>query len=82
MIKQKFNNLALPVRAALVFGEGRLIGTFDSNSSQTIFYYKLNDLKIDVVYNKTNMKVVDIFAWENSIERLAYLKQKQEYKQT
>jgi hypothetical protein len=58
----------------VVFSKGKLVAIHEDNKFQKIFLYKLEDIKIDVIYDKTNNKLLDIVAWENSIDRVQFLK--------
>jgi hypothetical protein len=69
MLTKDFNALTLDKRSKLVFGEGKLIGVIRDHELQKAFYYKLNDLKIDVVYDKVANKLLGINAWENAADR-------------
>ena len=74
MLTKEFNTLPLPEKSVLVFGEGKLIDIFGDNKFQKVFFYKLDDLKIDVIYDKANNRMLDIIAWENSNDRVDFLK--------
>ncbi|MGP8214905.1 MAG: hypothetical protein ACLQQ4_05015 [Bacteroidia bacterium] len=74
MDKKEFNELTLAERSKLVFEEGKLMDIFEDNTLQKIFFFKLNDLKIDVIYDKTRNRLLDIIAWENSTERIPFLR--------
>ena len=69
MLTQEFNNLPLDKRSKLVFGEGKLIGVMRDNELQKVFYYRLDDLKVDVVYDKIRNRLLGINAWENAADR-------------
>ena len=69
MLTKEFNALSLSKRSKLVFGEGKLIGIIRDQETQKAFYYKLNDLKIDVVYDKIRKRLLGINAWENAVDR-------------
>lgn len=53
----------------MVFAKGKLIGVISDQTSQKAFYYKLGDLKIDVVYDKIRKRLLGINAWDNAIDR-------------
>jgi hypothetical protein len=72
MLTKEFNALSLSERSKLVFGEGKLIGIFKDHTLQKAFYYKLEDLKIDVVYDKVRNRLLGINAWENAVDRGAF----------
>jgi len=74
MLIKEFNALSLTEKSKLVFGEGRLIDIYQSNIAQKGFYYKLNDLKIDVIYDKARNSLLDIMAWENTTDRIEFLR--------
>lgn len=69
MLTKEFNDLPLEKRSKLVFAEGKLIGVIQDHALQKAFYYKLNDLKVDVVYDKVLDKVLGVNAWENAADR-------------
>lgn len=69
MLTKEFNALSLQKRSKLVFAKGKLIGVIRDQSSQKAFYYKLDDLKIDVVYDKIRKRLLGINAWENALDR-------------
>ncbi|MGP8214784.1 MAG: hypothetical protein ACLQQ4_04400 [Bacteroidia bacterium] len=69
MLTKEFNALPLDKRSKLVFGEGKLIDIFQDHALQKGFFYKLNDLKIDVIYDKARNRLFDIVAWESLTER-------------
>ena len=69
MLTKEFNDLSLDKRSKLVFGEGKLIGVIQDHELQKAFYYKLNDLKVDVVYDKVRNRLLGINAWENAADR-------------
>ncbi len=71
MHAKEFNELTLDKRSKLIFGEGKLIGVIQDHELQKAFYYKLNDLKVDVVYDKVRNRLLGINAWENATERNA-----------
>jgi hypothetical protein len=74
MLTKIFNALPLLERNTLVFGERKLIAIYEDNKSQKVFFFKLNDLKIDMIYDKVRNRLLDILAWENSYERVEFLK--------
>jgi len=74
MVTKIFNALPLPERNTLVFGEGKLIAIYEDNKFQKVFYFKWNDLKIDVIYDKVRNRLLDILAWENANDRVEFLK--------
>ncbi|HWY98100.1 MAG TPA: hypothetical protein VNY36_03345 [Bacteroidia bacterium] len=69
MLIKEFNEMPLDKKSKLVFAEGKLIGVIQDHELQKAFYYKLNDLKVDVVYDKVNDKVMGVNAWENAGDR-------------
>ncbi|MGP8216747.1 MAG: hypothetical protein ACLQQ4_14375 [Bacteroidia bacterium] len=69
MLTKEFNELPLEKRSKLVFGEGKLIGVIQDHALQKAFYYRLNDLKVDVVYDKVRDRLLGINAWENASDR-------------
>jgi hypothetical protein len=69
MLAKEFNALPLAERSKLVFDKGKLIDIFGDHKSRKGFYYKLNGLKIDVVYDKVLNRLYDITAWENAVDR-------------
>jgi len=73
MLTKEFNALPLDKRSSLVFSEGTLIDIYQSHLVQKGFYYKLNGLKIDVVYDKVRNTLLDVIAWENITDRAAFL---------
>ena len=74
MLTKEFNVLPLAERNKLVFGEGKFIDTFVDNKLQKGFFYRLDGLKIDVMYDKVRHRLLDINAWENADERIEFLK--------
>ncbi len=70
----EFNALPLSERTALVFSHGRLLEIFEDTKYQKAFYYKLNELKIDVIYDRIHNKLLDIIAWDSNNDRVAFLK--------
>ena len=71
---KEFNALSLDKRSKLVFTEGKLIGISKEYSIQKGFFYKLHDLKVDVIYDKSRNMLFDIKAWENNKDRAAFLR--------
>ena len=57
-----FNALPFAERNKLVFADGKFIDVFHENKLQKGFFYRLEDLKIDVVYDKVHNKLLDIIA--------------------
>jgi hypothetical protein len=74
MLTKEFNALPLDKKSKLVFNEGKLIGISKEYLAQKGFYYKLNDLKVDVIYDKVRNTLLDITAWETSNDRVAFLR--------
>ena len=74
MLTKEFNSLSLDKRSKLVFSEGKLIGISKEHPLQKGFYYKLNDLKIDVIYDKARNNLIDVKAWEKSEDRAVFLR--------
>lgn len=74
MLTKEFNALPLDQRSKVVFSEGKLIGISKEHPVQKGFYYKVNDLKVDVIYDKARNQLLDIKAWDNSDERVAFLR--------
>jgi len=75
MITKEFNALSLPEKTALVFANGKLINIVQHKSlQQKSFYYTLNDLKVDVIYDRVRNILLDVIAWENIADRVALLK--------
>jgi hypothetical protein len=74
MLTKEFNALPLDQRSKTVFSEGRLIGISKEHPVQKDFYYKLNGLKVDVIYDKARNQLLDVKAWENSDDRAAFLR--------
>ena len=74
MLTEEFNKLPLLERSKLIFGVGKLIDIYDDNKLQKVFYYRLNDLKVDVIYDKVNNRLLDIIAWNESKDRVDFLK--------
>ena len=79
MLTEEFNKLPLLERSKLIFGVGKLIDIYDDNKLQKVFYYRLNDLKVDVIYDKVNNRLLDVIAWDESKERVDFLKMPVEY---
>jgi hypothetical protein len=69
MLTKEFNALSLQKRSKLVFGEAKLIGIVRDQETQKAFFYKLDDLKIDVIYDKVRKRLLGINAWENAVDR-------------
>lgn len=69
MLTKEFNALPLHKKSKLVFGQGKLIGIVHDHELHKAFYYKLNGLKIDIIYNKVRNRLLGIIAWENAIDR-------------
>jgi len=74
MLTKEFNALPLEKRRELVFNSGKLIDIYQSHLAQKGFYYKLNDLKVDVIYDKVHNTLLDVIAWENTADRVAFLR--------
>jgi len=74
MLTKEFNALSLDKRRKLIFSEGKLIGISQDDSIQKGFYYKLNGLKVDVIYDKVRNSLLDVIAWENTTDRVAFLR--------
>ena len=74
MLTKEFNVLPFAERNKLVFGEGKFIDTFVDNKLQKGFFYRLDSLKIDVIYDKVRHRLLDIIAWEYADERIEFLK--------
>ncbi|HWY98260.1 MAG TPA: hypothetical protein VNY36_04150 [Bacteroidia bacterium] len=74
MLTKEFNALSLSERSKLVFGQGKLIDIYQDHVMQKGFYYKLNDLKVDVIYDKVRNRLLDIIAWESLVDRVAFPK--------
>jgi hypothetical protein len=72
VLTKEFNALPLNKKSKLVFGEGKLIGTIRDQESQKAFFYKLNDLKIDVIYDKVRNRLLGINAWESAVDRTKF----------
>lgn len=72
MLTKEFNALTLSKKSKLVFSEAKLIGTIRDEESQKAFFYKLNDLKIDVVYDKVRSRLLGINAWETAVDRIKF----------
>ena len=79
MLTEEFNKLPLLERSKLIFGVGKLIDIYDDNKLQKVFYYRLNDLKVDVIYDKVNNRLLDVIAWDESKGRVDFLKMPVEY---
>lgn len=74
MLTKEFNKMPHSDRNKLVFGEGKMIAIYDDNKFQKVFFYKLGELKIDVIYDKGSNRLLDILAWENANDRVEFLK--------
>lgn len=74
MLTKEFNAMSLDKRRKLIFSEGKLIGISQDDAVQKGFYYKLNGLKVDVIYDKVRNSLLDVIAWENTTERVAFLR--------
>lgn len=74
MLTKEFNALTLAEKSKIVFGQGKLIGISQEHTVQKGFFYKLNDLKIDVIYDKVRNQLLDIIAWETNNDRITFLK--------
>ena len=74
MLTKEFNSLPLDQRSKVVFSEGKLIGISKEHPVQKGFYYKLNDLKVDVIYDKARNQLLDVKAWDTSSDRAAFLR--------
>jgi hypothetical protein len=74
MLTKEFNALSLDKRRKLIFSEGKLIGISQDDTIQKGFYYKLNGLKVDVIYDKVRNSLLDVIAWENTTDRVAFLR--------
>jgi len=72
VLTKEFNALTLSKKSKLVFSEAKLIGTIRDEESQKAFFYKLNDLKIDVVYDKVRSRLLGINAWETAVDRIKF----------
>ncbi|HXP50217.1 MAG TPA: hypothetical protein VN922_09700 [Bacteroidia bacterium] len=65
----EFNALPLSERSKLVFGDGKLIGISKEYTVQKEFHFILNDIRINVVYDKVRKIVMDVKAVERSMDR-------------
>ncbi len=75
MLLKEFNSLSLAEKTRLVFAEGKLVDIFEKKHNlQKAFYYKLEELKIDVIFDKSRNTVLDVLAWEHNDERVAFIK--------
>jgi len=74
MLTKEFNALSLDKRRKLIFSEGKLIGISQDDTIQKGFYYKLNGLKVDVIYDKVRNSLLDVIAWESTTDRVAFLR--------
>ena len=82
MLTKEFNELPLAERNKLVFGEAKLIDIFDDNKFQKVFFCRMDELKIDIIYDKAHNRLMEIVAWENVNDRVDFLKMPVEYKPT
>ncbi len=73
MQTKEFNALPLEQRSKLVYGSGKLIDILERHQYQKTFYYKMDNLKIDVIYDRVKNNLLDIVAWENEEDRKAFL---------
>jgi hypothetical protein len=69
MLTKEFNNLPLATRSKLVYDKGSLVAIFSDDKAQKGFYYTLNNLKIDLIYDKVRNRLLDVIAWDNSSDR-------------
>ncbi|MGP8217207.1 MAG: hypothetical protein ACLQQ4_16675 [Bacteroidia bacterium] len=74
MLTKEFNALPLDQRSKTVFSEGKLIGISREHPIHKGFYYKLNDLKVDVIYDKERNQLLDVMAWDNNEDRFSFLR--------
>jgi hypothetical protein len=74
MLSKEFNELPLPIKSKMVFDKGRLIAVSNDDKTQKAFFYTLDDLKIDMIYDKVRSRLLDVFAWEKPSEREAFQK--------
>jgi hypothetical protein len=74
MLTKDFNALPLPERSKMAFSDGKLIAIYEDNQFQKVFYFKWNGLKIDVIYDKVHNKLLDILAWQEAKDRVAFLR--------
>ena len=71
MLTKEFNELPLPIRSKMVFDKGKLIAVSNDDKTQKAFFYTLNDLKIDLIYDKVRNRLLNVIAWEKPSEREA-----------
>ena len=71
MLTTEFNALPLAERKTMVFADGTLINIFEDQKLQKSFFYKLKNLKVDVIYDKARNQMLDIHAWDAISERKA-----------
>lgn len=74
MVTKEFNSLPLDKRSKAVFTEGKLIGISKEHPLHKGFFYTLDNLKVDVVYDKGRNRLVDVLAWEKTADRPAFLR--------
>jgi hypothetical protein len=74
MRTKEFNALSLDERKKAVFGNGKLVAIYEDNKFQKVFYYRINDIKVDVIYDKINNVLLDVIAWETDSDRVGFLK--------
>ncbi|HTA82984.1 MAG TPA: hypothetical protein VK783_08625 [Bacteroidia bacterium] len=74
MLKKEFNSLSLEKRSKLVFSQGKLIDIYQDHTKEKAFFYKVNDLKVDVTYDKIRNALLDVIAWDTNNERAAFLR--------
>lgn len=70
MLTKEFNILSLSERRKLVFDNGKLVAIYEVNKNQKIFYYKFNNIKVNVIYDKINKTLLDIIARDNNSDLL------------
>ena len=73
MLTREFNSLSLPEKTKIIFTIGKFIDVSADNMTYKSFYYKLNELNVDLIYDKARKRLVNITAWKNSTERAALL---------
>lgn len=64
MLTKEFNQLPLDTRSKMVFEKGSLIAISNDDIAQKAFYYTLNGLKVDLIYDKVRNRLLDIIARE------------------
>ena len=74
MLTKEFNELPLPIRSKIVFDKGKLIAVSNDDKTQKAFFYTLNDLKIDLIYDKARSRLLNVIAREKPSEREVLLK--------